>query len=258
MSKIEMKKIANNVKKGLSKHSTKILTGLGIAGMCTTVVISVKATPKAIELIENKKKEEGVDGLSPFETVKTAYKPYIPAIVLGIASTACLIGANSVSSKKTAALAAAYEITKTTFSDYKDRVVETIGEEKSKAIKEQMAHDKNDTQPAPMTQVVLTDTNIVHCIDNTSGQEIDINFNKIKEVENKLNSDLLSDDYVSLNTYYEYLGLTTTSLGELLGWYINNGKLEIVTWPATNSKGLPCLILDFNINPEYDYYKTCK
>ena len=32
-----------------------ILTGVGIAGMITTTVLAVKATPKALQLIDNKK-----------------------------------------------------------------------------------------------------------------------------------------------------------------------------------------------------------
>ena len=40
------------------KHMPEILTGIGIAGMVTTTVLAVKATPKALELIEEKKEEE--------------------------------------------------------------------------------------------------------------------------------------------------------------------------------------------------------
>lgn len=39
----------------MKKHSPEILTGIGIAGMITTTVMAVRATPKALILIEEKK-----------------------------------------------------------------------------------------------------------------------------------------------------------------------------------------------------------
>ena len=44
--------IIKSTKSFLGKHSPEIFTGLGIAGMITTAVLAVKATPKAVELIE--------------------------------------------------------------------------------------------------------------------------------------------------------------------------------------------------------------
>ena len=66
------------------KHSPEILTGIGIAGMITTVVIAVKSTPKAIKLIEEKKTEHNAETLTPLETVKAAWFCYIPSTVIGV------------------------------------------------------------------------------------------------------------------------------------------------------------------------------
>ena len=57
MNKSKISVISKDIRTGLSKHSPEILTGIGIAGMITTVVLAVKATPKAINLIEEKKKD---------------------------------------------------------------------------------------------------------------------------------------------------------------------------------------------------------
>ena len=53
-------KLSNVIKttKGfMVKHSPEILTGVGLAGMITTTVMAVGATPKALILIEEKKEE---------------------------------------------------------------------------------------------------------------------------------------------------------------------------------------------------------
>ena len=53
MSKPNVTKIFKDVKYTLGKHSPEILTGFGIAGMITTSVLAVKATPKALQIIRN-------------------------------------------------------------------------------------------------------------------------------------------------------------------------------------------------------------
>ena len=55
MNKKDVTNFINSAKTALSKRSPEILTGLGIAGMITTTVLAVKATPKAISLLEEAK-----------------------------------------------------------------------------------------------------------------------------------------------------------------------------------------------------------
>ena len=152
MDKQTVTKFLKGVQSSVSKHSPEILTGLGIAGMITTTVLAVKATPKALNAIEAEKyrqnearREEAieqgydevglVDKLTPVETVKVAWKPYIPAIVTGTVSIACLIGASAVNNRRNAALATAYQLSTTALNEYKKEVVETIGEKKEKPVK---------------------------------------------------------------------------------------------------------------------------
>ena len=81
MNNQKLAKFFNSVKTSVSKHSPEILTGIGIAGMITTTVLAVRATPKALKLIEEKKDELSVDKLKPIDTVKATWKCYIPATV---------------------------------------------------------------------------------------------------------------------------------------------------------------------------------
>ena len=52
MNKPNVKGLIRGIRVSLDKHAPEILTGMGIAGMVTCVVLAVKATPKAIDLIE--------------------------------------------------------------------------------------------------------------------------------------------------------------------------------------------------------------
>ena len=136
MGKIDLAKTFANVKAGFVKNAPTILTVTGIGGMVTTVVLAVKATPRALEILEERKKEEQKDKLTAGETIQATWKCYVPAAITGVLSTTCLILANSENVKRNTALAAAYKLSETALHEYKTKVRETLGEEKEKEIME--------------------------------------------------------------------------------------------------------------------------
>ena len=144
MKKFDLSKVVKNTKASVSKHSPEILTGIGIAGMIGTTVIAVRATPKALKLLEAERelKAENGEEISKTDIIKTTWKCYIPAAVTGTVSVVCLIGASSVNHKRNAALVTAYTISETAFSEYRDKVIESIGEKKEREIRDEVAKDK--------------------------------------------------------------------------------------------------------------------
>ena len=54
MVKFNAKQIVKSLQVTMAKHSPEILTGIGIAGMVATTVLAVRATPKALALLEEK------------------------------------------------------------------------------------------------------------------------------------------------------------------------------------------------------------
>lgn len=117
MQKNNLAKFALNLKNGAVKHSPEILMGIGIAGMITTTVMAVKATPKAITLLE----DGALDEKKPMDVIKITWKCYIPAIITGAISVTCLIGASSVNLRRNAALATAYTLSESTLREYQKR-----------------------------------------------------------------------------------------------------------------------------------------
>ena len=117
----------------LKKHSPEILTGLGLVTLASSVVLAVKATPKALWVIEHEEIEQA-HPLSTKEKVKAAGKLYIPAAVAFAAGSACIIGASSIHLHRNAALAAAASLTDATFKSYREVVSEKIGEKAEKDI----------------------------------------------------------------------------------------------------------------------------
>ena len=189
----------------ISKHSPEILTGLGVAGMVTTTVLAVRATPKALILIEQKKNEECVGKLTPVETVKTAWKCYIPSAVVGGASICCLIGASSVNLRRNAALATAYALSESTLRDYQKKVVEEIGEKKEKTVREAIAKDKIEQNPVSKNEIIITGTGETRCYDVMCKRYFKSNIEMLRKVENDLNRRMRSENYISLNEFYPVL-----------------------------------------------------
>lgn len=57
------KTLTKTAKRTLSRNGSKILLGFGIAGAFTAVGFAITATPKAMILLDEKKKELGVEKL---------------------------------------------------------------------------------------------------------------------------------------------------------------------------------------------------
>lgn len=262
MNKMQLKAIFTDLSKAARKHSPEILTGIGIAGMLSTTVLAVRATPKALMLIEEKKREKKFAGEQPeltkVEIVKTAWKPYIPAAVTGVASVACLVGASSVNARRNAALAAAYALSETTLADYKEKVVETLGEKKAQEVKDAIAKDQIEKNPPSKSTVIATDKGETLCYDSISGRYFKSDIEYIRRAGNNLNERLLFDTHISLNEYYDEIGLEEIfPMGEDLGWTVdpdsaNKGLIEF-DFSSQLTEGTPCLVVGFSNAPRYEY-----
>jgi len=255
MSKPTVTKFFKTVQTKVTQYSPEILTGIGIAGMVTTTVLAVKATPKAMRLIEDYKECVLLENeeITPIDAVKVAWKPYIPAVVTGVFSTACLIGANSVNARRNAALATAYKLSETAFSDYKAKVIETIGEKKEQVVRDEVAKERVEKNPVSKSEVIITEKGNTLCLDVISGRYFKSDIDKIKKAENKLNYQLLTSDYVSLNEFYNELGLDNTRIGDELGWNVVNGLIEIHFSSTIAEDGTPCIVIDYSVAPNRNY-----
>lgn len=237
----------------IEKHSPEILMVLGIGGMITTTVMAVKATPKALSLIEEAKADTDDGTLTPVEAVTTAWKCYIPSVLVGGLSVACLIGANSAHLKRHAAIAAAYAISESTLKEYQDKVIQTIGEKKAGVIKDEIAKDRIKKDPVANHEVLLTERGNTLCYDALSGRYFKSDIDRIKKAENNINRQMRYDMYVTLNEFYAELGLESIKIGDELGWCIDNGYLELDFRSQLTDDGTPCLVIDYRVGPKYDY-----
>lgn len=255
MKKVAAKKAAESFWLGMKKHSPTILTGIGIAGMITTTILAVQSTPKALRLLEEKKADiSETEKLPPIEVVKAAWKVYVPAVLTGILSTVCLIGANSVNQRRGAALAAAYSLSESALKEYREKVVETIGKKKEQAIRDDIAKDR--VAANPVREVVVTDRGSTLCYDSLSGRYFKSDIETLRRTVNDLNHRMRDEMFISLNDFYcavDNPDLGPTKLGDRLGWNIDKGYIDLGFSSQLTSDGAPCLVLDYTVVPEYEY-----
>lgn len=251
---MKISSMIESVKKNLSDHSPELLLGFGIAGMASAAVMAVKATPRAIELLEDK--EDILDrDLTKIEMVKVAWKPYIPAAIGFSVSAACLISANSINAKRNAMLATAYHISERALTEYVDKVVEVVGEEKEREIRDAVSRDRMKSDPVTQQDVIITGSGNVLCYDSISGRYFQSDMEKIKKAENQMNYRLNHDMYCSLNDFYEEIGLSCTDVGDIMGWNVNDGLLELYFTTQITDDGRPCLVINYVNGAKHDYDK---
>ena len=251
---MNISQIFKSIKDGAVKHSPEILTGIGIAGMISTTILAVKATPKALRLIEEAEEYE-IYELTKIEKIKVAWKPYVPAFITGTASIACLIGANSVNARRNAALATAYQLSATALSEYKEKVVETIGEKKEETVRKAIAKDKVDKNVGSDNQVIITSGGDTLFLDGVSQRVFKSDIEKIKSAVNNVNRRMIYENYISLSDFYDEIGLKHTDVSDELGWNLDSGLLAIDYDTAMTDDGRPCIVLGYHIAPRYDFSK---
>lgn len=251
MTKETLVNVWKNTQKALKKHSPEILTGIGIAGMIATTVTAVKATPKALRMIDAKEIEED-RRLSTKEVIAVSWKCYVPAAITGIFSTACLIGASSVNVHRNAALATAYTISETALKEYKEKAVEVVGEKKEQAIRDAVAKEQLEKANIKERKFIPTGKGETPCFDPLTNACFKSDMETLRKAENTLNKQMRDDMVITVNEFLQEIGLEPcdASIGENLGWEIDRGYIEL-DFSSQLVDGVPYLVIGHHNPPHY-------
>jgi hypothetical protein len=242
----------------LKRNSSTILTFAGAAGVIATTVTAVKATPKALVALEIAKEEKGEE-LTNLEKIKIAGPAYIPSVVLGASTLACIFGANVLSRRGQASLMSAYALVDNGYKDYKKKVEELYGEEASAQVRAGIAKDKYEEHPhqPPEEGKRLY-------FDFYSSRYFEATPAFVKTAEYEFNRKLMMDDCVYLNEWYQLLDIPPLDHGLDFGWSTcANSDMYWQTWvdfhheKVVMDDGLECIIISFNQEPYDDFEDYC-
>lgn len=257
----------NNVGHAARRNSPAILSGAAIAGVIITTVLAVRATPAAVEKIadaRDKKVYDKADAeqvavktsdfteLSIMETVKAAWMCYIPAGLAGMATIACIGGANKIGMQRNAALIAAYTLVDNSFKEYKEQVVEAIGDKKEEKVREAIMQRRIDEGPEENRQVIILGEGDQLCYDKFSGRYFRSDAESIRRAENEINFRIVNDMYAALNEFYDQVGLEHIDAGDQVGWNLDH-RCKLAFTSHLSPEGRPCLAVDFTGGPVAKY-----
>ena len=242
-----------NIKPWMTKHEPDILMGVGLAGLLFSIAWGVRVTINATHLCDNKKLAEKKNELTTKEIVKTTWKLYLPVAISTVLSVPCVILGNRISGKRNAALAAAYTVTETALQTYKSKIVEVAGDKTAQKVKESVAQEETNKTYKPSTQIIMTGDGDQLFYEPISGRYFKSNWSKIEKAAYKLNNDCTSQAFdcgsISLNDWFEALGLETTDCGDLLYWSSSalggNGLIDVSMTTTMTKDNIPCGSIEY-------------
>lgn len=249
-----------NISGFLKKHAASILTFAGAAGVAATAIMAAKAVPKATRLIERSSREKE-KVLTKAEVFKAAAPAYIPAAVTGILTISCILGANILNKHTQASLAGAYAMLGNAYANYKNKNIECNGmEAHDKVIRAMAAEKSKDTYiftPGLAASCSLSFDGIDEeerlFYDSFSDRYFQSTISRVIQAEYHLNRNFILGADVTLNDFYEFLGLAPADFGDNVGWlsYWDEG----IAWidfdhsVAKLEDGLECCVIDMVYPP---------
>lgn len=245
--------LAKRLQKVTIDNSPTILSGIAIGGTLATAYLTGKASFKASRVLDEEKtaREFHELGGPPFEITdqaKLVWKLYIPAGMMAFATITAIIGANRVGMSRAAAMAAAYSLSEKAYAEYREKVVEHLGENKESDLRDKLAQDRVNRTPPTGEQLLLSDHQVLF-FEPFTGRYFKSDMETVKAAMNTINYRMISDMYATLSEFYEEVGLMPTSMSGEIGWSVDHPMdIHFRTTMAEDGR-TPCIVIDFHVMP---------
>ena len=245
------------------RNASTVLTCLGGVGLITTTVLAVKATPKALKLIEEEKQKKGED-LSKWETVKVTGSTYLPTVLTGAATLACIFGANVLSKRQQASLMSAYALLDNSYKKYRRKVVELYGEETHQKVVDAIAIEEAKEMYIHASNLGVGCTQFLEedygepilFYDEYGHRYFEAPIEQVILAEYHFNRNYTMRGFALLNEFHEFLGLEQTDYGSEVGWVIEDDGSFWVDFnhhKITMDDGLECYVIEMLFEPTMDW-----
>lgn len=254
---MQLANLIQTIGKTLSDNSPTILSGIAVTTSIATVVLATKASFSAAEDIRDEeiiRERTTLDSqdLTIREKVELVWPYYVPVAVTGTVTVVCIIAANRIGNRRAAAMAAAYTMSREAFAEYKDKVVERLGETKEQKMRDEIAQDQVNRNPVSNNELHITNTGDVICYDSITGRYFKSNVETIRRAENQINRQIIHDMSASVSDFYNHIGLPTTPYTNQVGWNTDY-PLEIKFSSVLADDGVPCVSINYEVYPMRGY-----
>lgn len=204
----------------LHNNNSTILTGLSIVGIILTTYNAIVDTRKMIYRLDDEDYERHKNNepeLTRKEEAIIIAKSYIPTAISAAGTIGCIIGSHICETRKTESVMSAYLLSQTMLQEYQRKVVDRIGVNKERELRDEVIQEIADLKSPP---VLYSDGCIgASVIETGKGNTLfydevipgglyfksDINF--LKAVRNDLNYEVMSEMYFDWNEILYRWGL---------------------------------------------------
>ena len=254
--------IAHKAKFLLNQNSSTILTGVGVVGTVGTAYLTGRASFRAAGIITDEltvvntgiDTENGNDPvfLTKKNKVKLVWKEYLPAVGTGVITVSAIVFAHRIDAKRVVALTVASGISERAFKEYREKVIEKLGDRQDVKLRDDIAQDRVNRTSG--SELVIAGDGKVLCMDMLTGRYFMSSAEELKRAENKINHILNTQMGASLSEFFDEIGLSPTAYSEHVGW--NPDRLVELKISATMSADdRPCLAVDFDPHPFESYWQ---
>lgn len=204
----------------LRKHGGTILAVAASVGVIATAIETGRATTKAKHLLAvdealrtYNEDEQGIVEEPPTkkEIVQICWKAYVPAVILGGGTIACILGSNALNKKQIASLTAGYMALGKTYQEYRRQVAEHVGAEYEKEIYK----DTQSVLKEPTSNMV---EDKLLCYEPISERYFHATEAELLNAFYEVNHDFATNGYIALNDFYGYLNLDFVPALNDRGW----------------------------------------
>jgi hypothetical protein len=251
---MSIRSLVKGAEKYAIDNSPTLLTAFGVTGTLTTAFLTGKATFKAAAIINDAEvaldmQEIRGPELDRKAKTKLVWKCYIPPAVAVGTTIGCIVAANTISTSRMAAMAAAFTIAERNFGEYKEKVTEALGKNKEQEVRDKINQDRVSGKPPTNSQLMVGDGSVV-CFDKYSGRYFESDMESLRQAENDIVKGLFrgQDDVVTLSDYYDKIGMDRTKFSDEVGWTADRA-LELRFSSVLTDKGKPVMVIDFNEDP---------
>lgn len=220
----------------VKKNASTILRIGAVVGVGVSNILTARATMKVSDEIRGNE-------MTTKEKIKTAAPHYIPSLVAGGLTAACIIGSGKLSNKQIAAYAGALALSENIHKEYKQAVIDEVGEEKEKEITSKIDERKFKTIMEKDVDFFETE-GLIYFIDGLSEDGFYATREKVDKAIYKLNRKLSLGYVVTLNSFRRDLGLDPIECGSVVGWSkLNDYNDDIDEW--VDFRLVPCETADW-------------
>lgn len=202
----------------IKKHSSDILSGIAVVGVIASIVMAIAETPKALKHLEDAKKKN--DALSDIDIFKAVAPIYIPTAVICLSTITCILSANILNKKQQSSIIGAYIFLEDTFKKYRNAANKVYGNDADTKIKTEIAKTTYVSHDGYLVYNPDMDFESERLLfyDFYSQRYFNATLTAVINAQYHLNRNLTLRGYVTVNEFYEFIGIGSIKDGDEIGW----------------------------------------